>query len=109
MQDWIQEEAKALQLEQEAFGIEGRVPFWTAPVGLTKVEIDITHPVTDSKFEGKKVFHVFIDGEVKLWTISKRSPLYKDVIHSLVANKCVFNLMRIGSKVDDTRYQLVPL
>jgi hypothetical protein len=109
MQDWLAEEAKLLQAEQEAFGIEGRVPFWKVPIGVTKIEIDTSHAPFVGKFEGKKVFHIFVDGNLKLWSISIKSPLYRDLIRALIAEKKLFNLIRIGDTMSDTRYQLVPL
>jgi hypothetical protein len=109
MQDWILEEAALLQQEQEAFGIVDRIPYFKAPQGETKIEIDITHAPFVGKFEGKKVFHIFVEGTQYLWTVSMKSPLYRDVITSLKNDKKIFKLIRIGLDVKSTRYQLVPL
>ena len=105
--DWIQEEARLLQLEQEAFNVEGRVPFWNAPQGETKIEIDITRPAFKGKFDGKKVFHIFVEGDLKLWTVSTKSPIYREVINELMKGNKVFKLIRVGTDVKNTRYSLV--
>jgi hypothetical protein len=109
MQDWIAEELKIVQAEQEAFGVGDRIPFWKCPIGATKFEIDTTHPVFSSKFEGKKVFHIFVEGEKFLWTVPVRSKTYGTVIKALAEDKVKFTLIRIGSGAKDTRYELVAL
>lgn len=108
MQDWIAEEAALLKAEQEAFGVGDRIPFWKAPVGATKFEVDVTHPVFASKFEGKKVFHIFVEGEKYLWTVPVKSKTYGTVIRSLAEGKVKFTLIRIGTGAKDTKYELVP-
>ena len=107
MQDWIQQEVKELQLEQEAFGEEGRIPFWSAPQGETKIEVDITHEPFETKFKGKKVLHLFIEGEPKLWSVSTKSPLWRELITHLATGKKVFKLIRVGTDAKNTRYSLV--
>ena len=109
MQDWIKEELEVVELDAKEFAEQNRIKFWSAPVGATKIEIDITHPVTNSKFEGKKVFHIFVDGEQVLWTVPKRSKSYGIAIRSIAVGKTKFNLIRIGQGKSDTKYELVPL
>jgi hypothetical protein len=109
MQDWILEEAALLKQEQEAFNVEGVVPFWNAPQGETKIEIDTTRPAFKGKFDNKKVFHIFVEGDLKLWTVSTKSPIYREVINNLVKGSKVFKLIRVGTDQKNTRYSLVVL
>jgi len=107
--DW-NNEAEQLELEkQENMNKMGMIPFWKAPQGETIIEVMSEHPPEDSNFAGKKDIHLLIDGEEKKWTVSKRSPIYREIVTAVANGQQKFKLIRVGLKADDTRYSLVAI
>lgn len=110
MQNWIQEESEALELEaQENMAKAGHVQYFKAPEGETTIEVMTEYPAVDSNFKDKKELHILVDGTEMVWTVSKRSPLYRDLIRALKEGQKKFKLLRMGMKADDTRYKLTAL
>ncbi len=108
MSNWIEQESEKLELEQKKFEEEGgNLPFWKAPEGESEIRVNIDVPVKDSNFPDKKQFHIFIGEEEKIWSVSRKSPLYRDVIRALKLGKTKFKLIRVGMDAKDTRYSLV--
>ena len=106
--DWINRESEILELEQKEFNENsGNVSYWKIPQGATDITVDTTTPVKDSNFPDKKELHIFVNDEEKIWTISRKSPMYREVIHALKEGKTKFKVIRIGSTASDTRYDLV--
>ena len=110
MSDWINQESEILELEQKEFNENsGNVSYWKIPQGATDITVDTATPVKDSNFPDKKELHIFIDGTEMIWTISRKSPMYREVIHALKDGKTKFKVIRIGTTASDTRYDLVVL
>ena len=107
MQDWIKQEQETLELDAKEFAEANKLPFWTPPEGESKIEIDTTHEPFETKFKGKKVLHIFVEGDAKLWSVSTKSPIWRDLIKNLALGKKIFKLIRIGKDVKNTRYSLV--
>lgn len=105
---WIQDEAAQLELEAME-SKSGLIPFWKVPVGITKIEVDITREPEESKFKDKKNVYIYVDGEAMMWSISRKSPLYRELINHLKNGKKMFNVVRVGETASDTRYSLVAL
>ena len=107
MQDWINQEAEILELEQKEFNENsGNVSYWKIPQGATDIVVDTTTPVKDSNFPDKKELHIFVNDEEKIWTISRKSPMYREVIHALKDGKTRFKVIRVGTDAKNTRYDL---
>lgn len=110
MVNWIEQESEQLELEaQENMGKGGHVQYWKAPEGETVIEVMTEYSAVDSKFKDKKELHILIDGTEVIWTISRKSPLYRDLIRALKEGKKKFKLLRMGMEADDTRYKLTAL
>ena len=108
MQDWIQEESEALELErQEAMEKNGQIGYWKVPQGLTVIEVLVEYPAVTSQFGEKKEIHILVDGVEKKWTVPKK--VYRDLIEHLKLGKIKFQVIRIGTEKKDTRYDLVAL
>ena len=108
--NWIEQESEQLELEaQENMQKGGHTQYWKAPEGETTIEVMTEYPAVDSNFKDKKELHILIDGNEMIWTISRRSPLYRDLIRSLKEGKKKFKLLRMGTKADDTRYKLTAI
>ena len=99
MQDWINQEAEQLEIEQKEYAENsGNVSYWKIPQGETEITVDTATPVKDSTFPDKKELHIFIEGIEKIWTISRRSPMYRVVIHALKKGKTKFKVIGILEK-----------
>ena len=108
MQDWIINEAEQLEIEAQQNADKVGM-WWKAPEGTTEIEIMTEYPAVDSVFKDKKELHILVDSVEKVWTVSKKSPLYRDLIRALKEGKKKFKLIRIGTGASDTRYSLVVL
>ena len=107
MSDWINQESEILELEQKEFNENsGNVSYWKIPVGSTEITVDTATPVKDSNFPDKKELHIFIDGTEMIWTINRKSPMYREVIHALKDGKTRFKVIRVGTDAKNTRYDL---
>ena len=107
MIDWINQESEQLELEQKEFNENsGNVSYWKIPQGSTDIVVDTTTPVKDSNFPDKKELHIFVNDEEKIWTISRKSPMYREVIHALKDGKTRFKVIRVGTDAKNTRYDL---
>lgn len=107
--DW-NNEAETLELEhQEAMNKMGLIPYWKPPQGETVIEVQTEYPPEESNFKDKKEVRVLIEGEEKKWTVSVRSPLYRDLVKAVASGKNKFKLIRVGEDANDTRYSLVAL
>ena len=107
--DW-NKEAEMLELEsQEAMSKMGLIPYWKAPQGETVIEVMTEFPPEESNFKDKKEVRVLIEGEEKKWTVSVRSPLYRDLVRAIKNGKKRFKLIRVGEDAKDTRYSLIAL
>ena len=110
MIDWINQESEILELEkQENMEKFGNVTYWKIPIGSTDITVDTATPVKDNNFPDKKELHILIEGEEKIWTINRKSPMYREIIHALKEGKTKFKVIRVGSTVSDTKYDLVVL
>lgn len=108
-EDW-NKEAELLELErQENASKMGFVSWWKAPQGESFIEVMTEYPPEDSNFKDKKDVRIIVEGEEFKWTVSKRSPLYRELIKAVAQGKKKFKLIRIGEDANDTRYSLVAL
>ena len=108
MQNWIQEESDALELErQEAMEKSGQIPYWTVPQGATTIEVMVEYPPVESQFGTKKELHILVDSVEMKWTVPKK--VYRDLIEHLKLGKLKFQVIRTGKQIKDTRYDLVAL
>jgi hypothetical protein len=62
--------------------------FWKAPEGESIVELYIAERPREivNKISGKTqaIFHINVNGQEFDWAITKRSPLYRDLIRALI-------------------------
>ena len=110
--DWINRESEQLELEQKEYlEKSGNLTWFKAPQGETIIEVMTEYPVEDSKgnYKDKKEFHILVNDVEMLWTVSRLSPIYRQVIRSLKEDKKKIKLIRIGTSPENTKYDLVVL
>lgn len=108
---WLDDEEKAIEGTQQFKG--EKLPSLKLESGkVTKFIVDLTFPfgswtgTQSGKEVTKAIIPVTHKGEKKLLWLTKKNPLYKDIVHKCKEGKTEFQVSTTGSQAE-TRYTLV--
>lgn len=107
LQGFAAAEAQRLEEErQKAMEEHGYAPFWTMAEGTHIIEFADAMPRENNLYPDRPIFRVKIGSEEWDYSISKRSPLYREVMQHLADGEFRLSITRIGTGKSDTRYKV---
>jgi len=105
--EWIDAESKRVESERQKYQEEhGQLSFWKPSEGVQQIEVLVDKKPEQSKYENKVELHILVNGNEHIWTVNTRSPLYRELLQQLKTGARKFNLIRMGTSAEDTRYKL---
>ncbi len=106
--NWAEVKAKEVDVErQEQLKEKGITPFLKLPEGTSVVKFMNEVPVERNTGFGKKYdFHVEYNGTMYTWSISPRSPLFRQILANLKHGVYTMSIVRAGTD-KNTKYSII--
>ena len=106
--NWAEVKAKEVEVErQEQLKEKGITPFLKLPEGTSIVKFMDEVPVERNTGFGKKYdFHVEYNGMLYTWSISPRSPLFRQILSNLKHGIFTMSIVRAGTD-KNTKYSIL--
>ena len=105
--EYFKSEKKRLKAKRQV-NVKDYREFFKAPVGETHMTIKYQVPRNiETKYGARKIFRIIVDKTAYDFTVNEKSPLYRDLIHSLADAKgdVEIVLVRTGNG-KSTRYNV---
>jgi hypothetical protein len=103
---WIESEIKRVDaLKMKQLQDRGYTPFYQFPEGETRITLVKKLPEPHERYEGRMNFHITVNKESYLWSVTKIGPIYRQLLDAMRRGQTAITVIRVGQG-RNTRWSL---